>query len=37
MDLGAAAFVSKPFSVDQLAEVVRRVTPTHVGGSGVSP
>jgi CheY-like chemotaxis protein len=27
MDLGAAAFVSKPFSVDELAEIVRRVSP----------
>jgi CheY-like chemotaxis protein len=27
MDLGAAAFIPKPFSVDELAEVVQRVTP----------
>jgi DNA-binding LytR/AlgR family response regulator len=26
-DLGAAAFIAKPFSVDELAEVVQRVTP----------
>jgi DNA-binding response OmpR family regulator len=26
-DLGAAAFIPKPFSVDELAEVVQRVTP----------